>query len=395
MINVHGHLRCVSGRIARQVVAHAVLAMGALVVVPATAAHADDSHGCAPDDTLHWRGGTARLENDLFTGTDQNYTNGVALTLVSRDLSGRLRPECLPAPVRLHAQFIKLMNPGFWADADNRANTQNVVARFGQSMYTPEDHTRTDLILDDRPYAGLLYMGLAWNRRVHPQGARYEMLDTRELTLGVIGPWSLARQSQNLVHDLRGIDRFRGWDNQLHNEPAFQIAMERKFKRYIGTGAVRQGWGSDMIGSYALRLGNIETAASVGFELRAGWNLPNDFGSYPIRPGTENRPPSAASGLRTAQPQSSHAPRPGTHVFVNIEAKAVAWDFSLDGNLFRSSHHVTRDPWVAQVAAGISNQWLAYGHGVRLALMRVWRTREFVGQLGDHAFGSVALSIEF
>lgn len=394
-MSAHVRLRCAFTRGARAVITLVIWATGALVFVPAMAAQADDDHGCAPDETLHWRGATARLENDLFTGTDQNYTNGVALTLVSQDISGKLRPSCLPTPVRWHAQFIKFMNPQFWADADDSANAQNVVARFGQAIYTPQDKTRTDLIADDRPYAGLLYMGLAWNRRVHPQAAGYEVLDTRELTLGVIGPWSLAEQTQNLVHGVRGIDRFRGWDNQLHNEPAFQLAMERKFRPYVGTGAVRRGWGSDMIGSYALRLGNIETAASVGIELRAGWNLPNDFGSYPIRPGTENRPPSAASGLRAAQPQSTRAPRPGTHAFVNFEAKAVAWDFSLDGNLFGSSHHVTRRPWVAQAAAGISSQWLVRGHGARLALMRVWRTREFEGQRGDHAFGSVALSIEF
>jgi len=55
------------------------------------------------------------------------------------------------------------------------------------------------------------------------------------------------------------------------------------------------------------------------------------------------------------------APRPGAHVFANLEAKAVAWDFSLDGNLFRSSHHVSRRPWVAQAAVGISSQWLVPG----------------------------------
>ena len=170
--------------------------------------------------------------------------------------------------------------------------------------------------------------------------------------------------------------------------------MERKYKRYVGTAAVARGWGSDLISSYALRLGNIETAASAGLELRAGWNLPNDFGSYPIRPGTENRPPSAASGLRAADPEAIQAPRPGAHLFVNVEAKAVAWDFSLDGNLFTGSHHVSRRPWVAQAAAGISTQWLVRGRGVRLALMRVWRTTEFDGQRGDHAFGSVALSVE-
>ncbi len=349
---------------------------------------------CSPEQSLRWRGNTLRLENDLFTGTDRNYTNGVALTVVSRDLQGALRPECLPQPIGWYARFIGWVDPEFWRDSGAQSASQNVVVRFGQSMYTPEDKARTDLIPDDRPYAGLLYLGIAWNRRVHPQAASYEMLDVRELTLGVIGPWSLAEQSQNLVHRVRDIERFRGWNNQLHNEPAFQMAMERKYKSYTGA-AVRPGWGSDVIGSYALRVGNIETAVSTGVELRTGWNIPNDFGSYPIRPGAENRPPSGVADLRTTTPQSARAPKPGAHVFLNLEAKAVAWDFSLDGNMFRQSHHVSRRPWVAQAALGISSQWIVAGRGVRLAVMRVWRTREFDQQAGHHAFGSIALSLEF
>src|SRR3546814_15097164 len=139
------------------------------------------------------------------------------------------------------------------------------------------DGTRTDLVTDDRPCAGLLYAGVAWNRRLRPTDASYEVLDVRELTLGVIGPWSLARESQDLVHDVRGIDRFLGWDHQLHNEPAVQFAIERKYKRFA-EGAIRPGWGHDLVASHAVRLGHIETAASVGLEGRFGWNLPNDFG---------------------------------------------------------------------------------------------------------------------
>lgn len=355
---------------------------------------AADPPSCLPEESLRWRGGTVRLENDLFTGTDRNYTNGVALTAVSRDLQGELRLACLPQPVGAYARFIRWADPGFWRDAGGQSSSQNLVMRLGQVMYTPEDKKRTDLIADDRPYAGLLYLGLAWNRRSHPQGARHEMLDVRELTLGVIGPGSLAEQSQDLVHRVRGIERFRGWDNQLRNEPALQMAMERKFKPY-SEGAVGSGWGSDAIGSYALRVGNIETAASTGVELRTGWNLPNDFGSYPIRPGAENRPPSGLADLRRTAPQSALAPRPGAHAFLNLEAKAVAWDFSLDGNSFRHGHHVSRRPWVAQAALGISSQWIVAGRGVRLAVMRVWRTREFDEQAGRHAFGSVALGVEF
>lgn len=367
------------------------------VGVPGRAAESVPSPGgpaCAPEQTVRWRGGTVRLENDLFAGTDRNYTNGVAFALVSADIDGRLRPDCLPQPFALYARFLGRVDPGFWRDAGTRAASQNVVVRLGQAMYTPADKSRADLVRDDRPYAGLLYLGLAWNRRLRPVGHGYDMLDSRELTLGIIGPWSLAHQCQDLVHKVRGLDRFQGWSNQLHNEPAFQLAMERKFRR-PADGAVHPGWGSDIIGSYAVRIGNIETSANTGFEVRAGWNIPNDFGSYPIRPGAENRPPSGAAALRHSQPRDADAPRPGAHLFANLEARAVAWDFSLDGNLFRSSHHLHRRPWVAQAAAGLSTQWLIARRGMRLAVMRVWRTREFDGQVGGHAFGSVAVNVEF
>ncbi len=392
---MNSHVRNGLEQTARVLVASALFWSSAIAqIVNEGAAGAGD---CSVEETPRFRGGTARLENDLFTGTDQNYTNGVAFTLVSHDIPGTLRSECLPVPIRLYAQLIQFMNPGFWADTANSAATQNVVVRFGQSIYTPEDKTRTDLITDDRPYAGLLYMGLAWNRRKHEPESSREMLDTREITFGVIGPWSLAEQTQNLVHDVRGLDKFQGWQHQLKNEPVFQLALDRKFKEFRGAGAITPGFSADSIRSIGLRLGNVETSATAGIEGRMGWNLPNDFGSYPLRPGAENRPPSSASihGKSSDAVPASSRPRPGIHVFGILEAKAVAYDFSLDGNLFRSSHSVSRRPWVAQAAVGVSAQGLLAGHGVRLAVMRVYRTREFDGQSTNQAYGSVALSFEY
>lgn len=352
---------------------------------------------CQADKLIRFRGGTARLENDLFTNTDQNYTNGVVFTAVSHDMVGKIDTECLPAAARLHAELIKFVNPGFWADAENSAHAQNVVVKFGQSIFTPKDPARTDLIVDDRPYAGLLYVGMAWNRRKHEPQSNSEILDTREITLGVIGPLALAEQAQNLIHDLIGAEKLQGWGNQLKNEPALQMAMDRKFRDYRGTGAIQPGFSADSIRSIGLRLGNIETSASVGIEGRIGWNLPNDFGTYPIRPGAENRPPSAASINGGAGDATFTLARPqaGAHLFGTLETKLVAHDFSLDGNLFRSSHCVTRRPWVAQAAVGISAQGFVAGHGVKLAVMRVFRTREFEEQGPRHAYGSVALSIDF
>ena len=321
---------------------------------------------CSAQDAIRFRGLSVRLENDLFVDTDQNYTNGVAFTAVSHDLIGQLKPECLTVPVRLHAEFIQYLNPSFWADPDNPAQAQNVVVKFGQSMFTPMDPTQTALILDDRPYAGLLYVGMAWNRRQHTPQKNTEILDTREITLGVIGPLALARPTQNIVHTIIGADKFQGWKNQLGNEPALQMALDRKFKTYKGTGAIQPGFSVDSIRSLGLQLGNIETSATVGIEGRLGWNIPNDFGTYPIRPGAENRPPSAASIHGDAEDviPGSTRPRAGVHLFATLETKLVVHDFSLDGNLFQSSHSVSRRPWVTQAALGISAQRPIAGQGV-------------------------------
>ncbi|MEO8546301.1 MAG: lipid A deacylase LpxR family protein [Burkholderiaceae bacterium] len=372
----------------------------ALQVAPVFAQTVSDDSSCTvhcqPGDAIRFRGGTVRLENDLFANTDQNYSNGVAFTAVSHDIVGPVKTGCLPAPVRLRAELIRFLSPGFWEGQQGTTATQNVVVKFGQSIYTPRDPARTDLIRDDRPYAGLLYVGMSWNRRTHDARNNSEMLDTREITLGVIGPLALGRQAQNLVHDTIGADRFLGWDNQLKNEPALQLALDRKYRDFRSDGAIRPGFSADTIRSLGLRLGNIETSASMGVEGRIGWNLPNDFGTYPIRPGAENRPPSAASpGNRDRPPESAPARvAPGAHLFGTLEAKLVAHDFSLDGNLFRSSRSVTRRPLVAQAALGLSVHGQLAGHGVRLAFMRVWRTREFKEQQSNHAYGSVALSIE-
>ncbi|HEY0883758.1 MAG TPA: lipid A deacylase LpxR family protein [Ramlibacter sp.] len=363
-----------------------------LAAVAMAAGGAGAAPTCSEEESIRPRGGTIRVENDRAAGTDQNYTSGVGLTLMSHDLAGPLRAECLPAPVRLHANLIRLVNPGFWSAADDPDRTQNVVVKFGQSMYTPGDFARTDLIRDDRPYAGLLYLGLSWNRRQPDEARRVEMLDTREVTLGVIGPLSLARQTQDLVHDVIGVERFRGWDHQLKNEPAVQLAFDRKYRGYRGQGAIIPGFSADTIRSVGVRIGNIETSGVAGVEGRVGWNLPNDFGSYPIRPGAENRPPSAAAQrTRTRVTPASPA---GAHLFATLETRLVLHDFSLDGNLWRSSHSVSRRPLVLQGAIGLSVHGVLAGHGVRLALMRVKRSREFEQQGPTHSYAAVALSVD-
>jgi lipid A 3-O-deacylase len=216
----------------------------------------------------------------------------------------------------------------------------------------------------------------------------------------VIGPWSLAEQSQDLVHDLRGIERFRGWDHQLHNEPAFQMALERKFKSYA-IGAVQPGWSSDVIGSYAIASWQYRNGRQHG--PRAAHGLEHSERLRQLSDPPRRRESTAIGSVAGfAQRRISRAQRLGAHdparmPSLNLEAKAVAWDFSLDGNLFRHSHHVNRRPMGGVQAAARHQQpmacrraWHAARSDARVAYPRVRRTA-----IGRHAFGSIALSIEF
>lgn len=366
-------------------------AMGVVALLGATigASAAQAEETCEAGAGFELRGGTLRLENDLFAGTDQNYTNGVSATLVSKDRRPGTSRDCLPGLLRVQARLIDAVNPGFWA-GDPRTTRENVVVKFGQSMYTPEDYARTDLIENDRPYAGLLYVGSSWNRRQPLPTPGREVLDTREVTFGVIGPLSLAEQSQTLVHELIGEDTFQGWEHQLENEPAFQVAADHKVRYRSNPLGQTGAWAMDQITSRGFRFGNIETSATLSWEGRFGWNLPDDFGTYPIRPGAENRSPMAAGDAES----SGSATFVGGHFFVLLEAKAVGYDFSLDGNLFEDSHSVSRRPLVGQVAIGFALQGSVFGRRTKFAVMRVFKTREFDEQESRHAYGSIALSVD-
>ncbi|MFZ7112047.1 MAG: lipid A-modifier LpxR family protein, partial [Desulfatiglandales bacterium] len=96
------------------------------------------------DPLDHWTF-TFYLENDVFTGTDREYTNGTKLTWISQDLRNYREDPRVPEwsyPIIEHLPFVN--KPGF---------QRNISLSIGQNMYAPEDLERTDLIPEERPYA--------------------------------------------------------------------------------------------------------------------------------------------------------------------------------------------------------------------------------------------------
>jgi hypothetical protein len=308
------------------------------------------------------------FENDLFNGTDSDYTNGVKFSWVSANLKDYTHDPCLPHWIRQLNKLFETLHPGTYT-------SRNMVVTAGQMMFTPHDRSRADLISDDRPYAGWLYLGLGYNARDARQ------MDTVEINLGVVGPAALARQSQEFIHDLRGIQRFNGWSNQLGNELGIQIVAERKNKVWNES---RPGLHFDAITHYGASLGNIRTYLNTGLELRAGTRIPNDFGTSPIRPAGDSNAPLEG-------PVTRRFSDGGLHAFISADARAVARDIALDGNTFSDSHSVNKKRFVGDLATGVAWQW----QGGKITYARYFRSKEFTLQENTHSFSSITLSLEY
>jgi len=220
-----------------------------------------------------------RVDNDLFggRGQDQGYSNGLQLTAVSPNVGSYRDDPCLSLPARSLNSYLDWLQPGAFS-------RRNMVVSLRHALYTPADKSAVNVVPNDRPYAAALLFGVGYNAR---EGNR---LRASHLRLGVVGPAAYGQEVQDAWHKVIGVSRFQGWDNQLHNEPVFQLIHERLQKHVFASQSV-SGLGQDFIWHWGGALGNLGTHANVGFEWRFGWRLPDDFGSAPLRPAGENAAP--------------------------------------------------------------------------------------------------------
>lgn len=342
------------------------LLIAACLPLPAWAGTHCDAGGAAEKNPATF---IVRSDNDVYgrANQDQNYTAGAAITWVSPRLDSYTEDPCLPGLLRGINRGLTWLQP---RDADQR----NLVLSFTESIYTPVDGTRSDLIVDDRPYAGVMMFGMGWN------GRRGDTLGSTHLRLGMTGPSAQGEAAQNLVHRIFGRPRFQGWDNQLHDEVLLQLVHERLWRLHRNDYGDAMAW--DVIGHAGGSLGNLATYANGGFEVRWGKHLPDDFGTDPFRPAGENTAPGERPDLGDNW---------GWHFFAGVDARYVFHDITLDGNTWEDSHSVDKREAVGDISLGVAitrGPWKIAGSHVR-------RTREFVGQNPRPIFGSVTVSREF
>lgn len=138
---------------------------------------------------------TFSVENDSFTGSDNNYTSGLGISWVSADLESYDDDSFVSKWGRLWSFLPFVSDEGY---------TTYAAWTLAQEMHTPDDITNPSPPEDDQPYAGVLYVdGLLYARKER-------WTHVWQMKLGVVGPASQAEDLQRDFHDLVSADEPMG-----------------------------------------------------------------------------------------------------------------------------------------------------------------------------------------
>ncbi len=295
------------------------------------------------------------LDNDQLGGGDRGYTGGIRLSWMS---SPSFQAENSP--------WLK------WIPFVKRPDSATALSiTLGQHIYTPLDLAAKGLIIDDRPYAGALYLSLG----IHNRSRLFQ--DVLEFTLGVVGPSSGAEQTQNLFHTLFGNITARGWPNQLKDEFVFACAYEHKRKVYYAGGS--KGAGFEIIPHWGGGIGNLHTYVSGGVQFRWGWRLPDEFGSSVTRPGGFRN-----IGFRQKGDWS-------LYLCGGINNSWVIRNIFLDGSTLRDSHSVEKKPFTADLFLGLTTRI----QNIQISLEYVYWTKRYRIETKNQIIGCLNLTYLF
>ena len=295
-----------------------------------------------------------RFENDCFSvdKTDENYTNGMSLALT---------------------QTGKGVLGGVWDLFGKPSGNRFATYELTQLMLTPSDLKRSDPDPTDRPYAGLLYLGFTTHLE------QENSLHSLKVIAGVAGPASLAEDVQKFSHTFLHSTHAKGWDHQIKNEPVLNLVYEYRHK--FALTPRDSAFGIEFIPMGGAFLGNYLIQAGTDMQFRAGYHLPDDFGTTVLR-GSGYLPP----------PQDDKAHHAwGFYAFAGGGANLIARNLTLDGNSFADSRSVDKRIFLpmAEFGASLWTQWF------QATFSYVMMGREFYGQPQREDYGSVILSSFF
>jgi hypothetical protein len=321
--------------------------------------------GCVTQSAATYDGAfTFTMENDTFTGSDNNYTNGVGVAWVSSEL-GTYDDERF---VNKWGRFWSFL-PGIPDDGSNTYAAWGIA----QEMHTPDDIEDPNPPETDQPYAGILYVDSVLYAQSEGWGHAWE------LKLGVVGPASHAENVQKEFHEMIGGDEPMGWDTQLPDEPVINVGYTIGHLWRNGKVGEAAEWRLVPMGHVGL--GTYFTGVGLGMYSEVGWNLVDALGTTALREGYN-----AASTIGVG-------PVDGWSVsfFAGLGGYGVAHYLPLDGTVFKDSRSVDTEPFIGTGSLGFA---VRHG-GFVLSLAASFSTDAFETQEKAAEFGTLSLSWYF
>ena len=310
-----------------------------------------------------WDSFTLVVDNDIFApnNLDRHYTNGIHLRFESSEFE----------------QFTEENTPGFLLPIlssfdifQSPTSGYSIAYQIGQAMYTPEDTSVYEPQPDDEPYAGLIYGSVDFKVK------KRSYSDTFTVLAGVVGPLSLAEETQKFVHKHIVGDPLNGWQYQLKNEPVLNIMYERRWPVYGGR--IGSLINYEVLGIANGKLGTMLTEAAAGGALIFAHNkATHDKLASASHPGS-------FYFFRNDIPN-------GLYAYVGGVGRLTLRNIFLDGNTFRESYSVERRPL---------HQALFYGLGYAAKKWMVsvaWfkESRRFKTQREGMFYGSLMFSYRY
>lgn len=282
------------------------------------------------------------IDNNIFQRymKDRDYTGGIAFTASgSRAQSGWLNID----PVRAWI-FDIIPVAGKTDEAIKKHSVQ-----YGFVFFTPDDITATEPILDDRPFASLLYIS---NTELTVQPSQDRAFRS-SLSLGLLG-LDVAGDIQRILHETTGSDEANGWDNQISagGEPTAMLTLSV------------QHYQSRAI-NYQLTT-HLEANAGYSTDVNAGVNwrwgrLNTPWWSF--NPSHHEYIASAATSVRGVA-----GSKPEFYIFAGANIKYRFYSALLQGQFRDSAHTLGRsqiEQALASVTAGATRE---FGDNLRVSL---------------------------
>lgn len=288
-------------------------------------------------------------------GEDNQYTNGLGFTFTYQPDWAADLADAIPLGEGMNEAGVGLVG--------------------GQFMFTPDDLTASSILEDDRPYAGYAFAGLYLDRASETTQDRFRV------ELGTIGEASLAEGLQEWIHEWYGGDEPEGWGNQVEDPVTIQTYATRKWKLELAPVEVGERQiGVELIPQAGVALGTVHRHIEAAATLRAGFNLPGDFG-----PGRLSDPASATGDLRGGW---------YGYVFGRAGGRAVEHNAYLEGNSWGDRPHtVDPEPLVGELTGGLAMGYRHDGWAAEVSYAQTVQSHDFKGQDAYDEFASLMLSV--